>query len=123
MKYFVWIGFAVLVLSGCQTMQADVDVPAIITSPDADSRAALQSTVNGLFGGQEVLIADDALTTSSVLPIEFGPRGSLANPPATGRVIEEPLRFRLVKNGDDCILIDPRDNSRHVLADTNCVPE
>ena len=104
-------------------MQAEADVPAIIASPDADSRAALQSTVNSLFAGQDVLIAAEALTTSSILPIEFGPRGSLDNPPATGRLVEQPLRFRLVKNGENCILIDPRDDSRHLLADTTCVPE
>ena len=110
-------------LAGCQTMNAADDVPAIITDPDEDSRAALRATVSGLFLGQNVLIADDALTSSSVLPIEFGRRGSLEYKPLSGRVVTEPLRFRLVLNGGDCYLIDPRDESRHLLADTSCTPE
>ena len=123
MKYGVTTGFAALLLWGCQTMQAESDVPAIIVSPDAASRAALQATVNSLFADQDVLLADDALAASSVLAIEFGSRGSLDKPPATGRVMDKPLQLRLVKSGDDCVLIDPRDSSRHVLADTTCTPE
>ena len=114
---------ALLLLSGCQTMGADADVPALITDHDDASRAALQTAVSAAFGGQEVMLAGDALTVSSLLLIEHGPRGSLNNPPATGRVLEAPLRFRLVKNGDDCVLIDLRDDSRHVLANTSCTPE
>jgi hypothetical protein len=57
------------------------------------------------------------------LLIERDPRGSLDAPPATGRVMEEPIRFRLVKSGDECVLVDLRDESRHLLSDTTCVPE
>ena len=114
---------ALLLLCGCQTMSASADVPAVITQPDDASRAALQSTISSLFGDQNVMLADGALTQSSLLLIEHGPRGSLNNPPATGRVLEAPLRFRLVKNGNDCVLIDLRDDSRHVLANTRCTPE
>jgi hypothetical protein len=116
-------GCAVMLLAACQSMSVDDDLPAVITEPDDASRAALRATVNGLFAGQDVLLADDALTTSSELAIEFGPRGSIEHRPLTGRVVSEPLRFRLVKNGRDCFLIDPRDDSRHLLADTRCEPE
>jgi hypothetical protein len=37
--------------------------------------------------------------------------------------MEEPIRFRLVKSGDDCVLVDLRDESRHLLPDTTCAPE
>lgn len=114
---------ALLLLCGCQTMSASADVPAVITQPDDASRAALQSTISSLFGDQNVMLADDALTQSSLLTIEYGPRGSLNNLPATGRVLDEPIRLRLVKNGNDCVLIDLRDDSRHVLANTRCTPE
>ena len=115
---------AAILLSGCQSMNAGADVPAVIVNADDASRAALQATVNGLFAGRDVMLADDALTTSSVLLLEHGPRGQMAgDSPATGRIVEEPLRLRLVKNGDDCVLIDPRDDSRHLLADTSCRPE
>lgn len=113
----------ILLLAGCLTINAEADVPALITDPDEASRAALQAAVAASFGGLDVLLADDALTTSSVLMLERSPRGSLDNNQAMGRVLEQPLRFQLVKNGAECTLIDLRDDSRHVLADTSCVPE
>ena len=118
-----WLASAVLLISGCQTMDAAADVPALITAPDDKSRAALRETISGIFGGRTVPLADDALTRSSLLLIERNLRGSLDAPPATGRVMEEPIRFRLVKSGDDCVLVDLRDESRHLLPDTACVPE
>ena len=42
---------------------------------------------------------------------------------STGRVLEAPIRFRLVKSGGECVLVDLRDESRHLLPDTTCVPE
>ncbi|MDH3756198.1 MAG: hypothetical protein OEV10_06475 [Gammaproteobacteria bacterium] len=114
---------AVILISGCQTMNAASDVPALIAAPDDASRAALRQTVSAIFGGQDVPLADNALTKSSLLLIERDPRGSLDAPPATGRVMEEPIRFRLVKSGDECVLVDLRDESRHLLSDTTCVPE
>jgi hypothetical protein len=37
--------------------------------------------------------------------------------------MEMPFQFRLVINGDDCVLIDQRDESRHELKDTSCIAE
>lgn len=114
---------AVILISGCQTMNAASDVPALIAAPDDASRAALRQTVSAIFGGQDVPLADNALTKSSLLLIERNPRGSLDAPPATGRVMEDPIRLRLVKSDDECVLVDLRDESRHLLSDTTCVPE
>jgi len=122
MRRLSWIA-GILLCAGCQTMNASADVPAVITDPDEASHAALKAALADSFGGLDVVIADDALTNSSLLSLEHGPRGSLDNPPATGRVLEKPIRFRLVKNGDECVLLDLRDESRHVLAETDCAPE
>lgn len=123
LKQFARFAAAILLVSGCQTMNAAADVPALLSEPDEASRAALRDTISAIFGGQDVPLADDALTKSSLLLIERNPRGSLDAPPATGRVLEEPIRFRLVKSGDECVLVDLRDESRHLLPDTTCVPE
>ncbi len=123
LKQFARFAAAILLVSGCQTMNAAADVPALLSEPDEASRAALRDTISAIFGGQDVPLADDALTKSSLLLIERNPRGSLDAPPATGRVLEEPIRFRLVKSGGECVLIDLRDESRHLLPDTTCVPE
>jgi len=108
-----------IALTGCQTMADANDKAAIIVDPDDASRAALQSTLDGILN-TVVTIAPDALTDSSTLVIERSPPRSLQNPDAQGRNMDMPIQFRLVKNGADCILIDERDRSRHLLENTTC---
>lgn len=109
-------------LTGCQTVDTDLDRPARIVNADADSRAALQAAVNEALGN-DVLLAEDALTDSSLLTIERWPAGTMENPVPQGRILEKPIQFRLVINDSDCILIDQRNESRHVLQDTECAAE
>jgi hypothetical protein len=114
-------GLALSVL-GCQTMGADYDQPARITNATEASRAALRETINAALN-TEVTLADDALTDSSVLTIEHTPPRTMQNPTPEGRILTMPLQFRLVINESDCILIDPRDRSRHLLNNTTCAAE
>lgn len=109
-------------LTGCQTVDTDLDQPARIVNADADSRAALQAAVNEALGN-DVLLAEDALTDGSLLTIERWPAGTMENPVPQGRILEKPIQFRLVINDSDCILIDQRNESRHVLQDTECAAE
>lgn len=111
-----------IMLTGCQTVNADYDQPARIVNPDADSRAALQATVNEAFG-REVLLADDALTDSSMLVIERWMPGTIEDPVPQGRILEKPVQFQLVRNGDDCVLVRKSDGARYVLSDTDCEAE
>jgi len=109
-------------LTGCQTVNTDHDRPARIVNADADSRAALQAAVNEALG-KEVMLADNALTNTSLLTIERWPTGTIDNPVPEGRRLDKPIQFRLIINGSDCILIDQRNESRHVLKDTECAAE
>jgi len=111
-----------LMLSGCQTVNADLDRPARIVNADADSRAALQTVVNEALG-TEVMLADTALTDSSLLTIERWPAGTMDNPVPQGRILEKPIQFQLVRNGDDCVLVKKSDGSRYLLSDTDCEAE
>lgn len=110
------------VLSGCQTVNAVYDQPARIVNPDADSRAALQAAVNEALG-TEVTLADDALTDSSLLPIERMPTGTMDDPVRDGLILEKPITLQLVKNGDDCVLVKMSDGTRYPLSDTDCEVE
>lgn len=110
------------ILTGCQTVDTDLDRPARIVNADADSRAALQAAVNEALG-TEVLLAEDALTGTSLLTIERWPTGTMDNPVPEGRRLDKPIQFRLVINDSDCVLIDQRSESRHVLENTDCVAE
>ena len=107
---------------GCQTMGDNYDKPARIVNNNDASRAALQEAVNKVFG-TNVTLADNALTDSSVLTIERSPRPTMENPNPLGRNMEMPIQLRLVVNGSDCVLIDQRDRSRHILANTTCEAE
>jgi hypothetical protein len=107
---------------GCKTVPADSDRPARITEVNEASRAALQETVNKVLG-TEVTLSESALTDRSVLVIENWPRPTLEHPMPQGRIMEPPIRLLLVTDGSDCILIDTRDDSRHLLENTTCVAE
>jgi len=107
-------------IAGCQTVAMGDDRPARITDPTDNSRAALQQTVNAALN-TNVTLADDALTASSLLIVERVMPKSIEGSPAQGRTMETPFQFRLVINGDDCILIALHDESRHVLQDTSCI--
>lgn len=118
-----WIIGGLLIVSGCQTLTAQSDIPALITHPTDESRAALKNALAEAFHGTEVTLADNALTQTSLLTIEFGARHTIEKLPLRGRVLEKPMQFRLVKTGDDCVLIDLRDQSLHKLENTTCAPE
>lgn len=109
------------VIAACKNVAPDADQPAVIVDPDDASRAELQATVNQALGA-EVLLADDALTATSVLTIERRIPQSVAGSPAQGRSMDSPVRFDLVTNGSDCVLVDSRDGSRYLLAETRCEP-
>lgn len=120
MRLLLWMFVVTFGVVGCQTVATGFDKPARITDPTDDSRAALQQTVNAVLN-TNVTLADDALTDSSLLIVERSMPKSMDGSPAQGRTMEMPYQFRLVINGDECILIDQRDESRHVLQDTSCI--
>ncbi len=107
-------------LVACQTVATNDDRPARITDPTDASRAALQQTVDNALN-TEVALADDALTNTSLLIVERVVPRTVAGSPAQGRNMSTPFQFRLIVNGDDCILIDQRDESRYTLDDTSCI--
>jgi fructose-1,6-bisphosphatase/sedoheptulose 1,7-bisphosphatase-like protein len=118
------LALTVLAMSftSCKNVAPDADQAALIVNPDAASRAALQATVNAALH-TEVALADDALTETSILIIERKVPQSIEGSPAQGRNMEMPIQFHLVRNDSECILIDQRDMTRTVLADTVCSVE
>lgn len=98
-------------------------VPAIIVNPTATSRAELQRAVSEMLSGTKVLLADDALTNSSVLTIEHRRIGSLDQPPLSGRDLGAPQRFHLLLTGTGCVLVHESDHAAMPLPKTHCVPE
>jgi hypothetical protein len=112
-----------ILLAGCQGLNQNPGIPALIVQPDEASRAALKNTLSEIFGGQEKTIADDALTHSSILSLEINLRKQADSQPALGRVVTPPFRFQLVKDKNGCFLVDLRDGKRHLLENTTCTAE
>ena len=106
----------------CANVAPDAEQPAIIVDPNDASRAALQAAVNSALN-TDVTLADSALTDTSLLIIERQIPRTMDGAPAGGRTMESPFQFHLVTDGTNCILIDGRNESRYVLADTRCVSE
>lgn len=111
-----------LLAAGCKNVAPDTgaDAAAVIVNPTEASRAALQTAVDAALQRRVPLTAN-ALTETSVLVIEHRVPQTIDGSPAQGRNMEKPLQFHLVRNGDECILVDQRNQSRTVLANTECV--
>lgn len=112
-----------LFLVACKMNPMHEDRPARVVNPTAESRAELQRVVSDMLYGADVALADDALTTSSVLIVERRRHRSLESPPLSGRDLGHPERFQLVTTGKDCVLIHENDRARRELLDTECVAE
>lgn len=113
----------VVLLGACRGAPVYEDVPAVIVDPDAASRAELRQVVSTALGGADVTLAPDTLTSDSRLSIERpAPRGIDA-PPARGRDLGRPERFRLVLDGPQCVLVHERTGLRWLLLDTDCAAQ
>ena len=116
-------GAAVAALAACAAEPLPEGVPALLVDPDAASRAELAGVLQNALGATRVTLAPDALTESRELTIERpAPRG-LDAPPATGRTLGRPERFRLVRDGPQCVLIQDSTGLRWLLLDARCEPE
>jgi hypothetical protein len=112
-----------LLAGGCKMNSVHEDRPARIVNPTAESRAELQRVVSDMLFGADVALADDALTTASVLTVERSRSRSLDNPPLSGRDLGQPERFQLVTTGKQCVLIHDNGRARYALRETECVAE
>ncbi|MDZ7643429.1 MAG: hypothetical protein U5K76_03870 [Woeseiaceae bacterium] len=110
-------------LAACSSAPLPAGTPAVIVNPDADSRRELQQVVSAALELPSVQLADDALTTTSVLTLEHAAPRGIDAPPATGRQLGRPERFRLLRDGPQCVLVHDRTGMRWLLLDTECTAE
>ena len=111
-----------LALAACHARAAPRDVPAVITSPTAQSRAELVRVVSRALDRPTVTIADDALTADDTLIVERTARRDARGLPLDGREQGSPERFRLVQNGTRCVLVHDRTGRRWALRTATCSP-
>ena len=112
-----------LSLAGCNMNAVHDERPARIVEPTEESRAELKRVVSDMLFGADVMLAEDALTGSSVLIVERNRIRNLDNPPLSGRDLGRPERFQLVTTGARCVLIHENTEARYELLETDCAPE
>jgi hypothetical protein len=112
---------AALATAACGSLTAQ-DSPGVIVSPSAATRAELARVVSSAMNGQPVTLADDALTRESTLTIERRTPPGEQGRAATGRTVEEPVRFRLVVRENGCVLVREADGRAFPLEGVRCAP-
>ena len=108
-------------LAACATMSRPRDLPAVLTNPSAETRAALARAVSAALGGAPVTLADDALTRDTTLIIEHARPRTADGVPLSGREKGRPERFQLVTDGSRCVLLHERTCERWTLKPATCV--
>ena len=93
--------------------------PAAIIDSTASSRTDIRQAVTAALSA-EVLIADDALTTSSLLIIERRSQRTIDGRVGSGRVTTPPEIFQLVLDDDQCILVHRRTGEAYPLENARC---
>lgn len=115
-------GSLMIATEGCRTVPERREQRAVIIHPGGQSWAALSDAVSKALNGARVRLADDALINTDLLIVE---REQLRDPsglPINGREREMPEQFRLVKAGDQCILVHTRTGRRFPLSGVDCSP-
>lgn len=113
---------ALLALSGCHARAAG-DVAAVLIQPTPGSRAELQRVVARALNREHVTLADDALTEDGTLVVERTVRRDAQGRPLQGmETTGRPERFRLVRNGADCVLVHEASGRRFTLESATCSP-
>ncbi|MFU8814865.1 MAG: hypothetical protein ACNA7W_05950 [Pseudomonadales bacterium] len=95
--------------------------PAVLVAPDSSTQAELQRLVSEALGGANVTLSASALTDSSVLIVERGSYRDASGRRVVGRDLGMPEQFRLIKQGDACLLEHQHSGERWLLHSAVCV--
>lgn len=114
---------ASLVAAACRSVGSDdtaEDVPALIVEPTDAVMAELLEVVESAMPGRRILLADDALTKSSLLVVERRRHERLDGTLSAGVADEAPHRFRLVLRDQYTTPADSRQGTRETAAAVGC---
>lgn len=95
--------------------------PAAIMESTPDGRADIQRVVAAALG-KDILIADDALTKSSLLIIERRIPRTMEGRVGSGRILDAPETFELVLDAGQCVLVHRRTDVAYPLENARCRP-
>ncbi len=110
-----------LALLSCKSGLEAKDAAALIVSPTPSGQRELVAVVASAIGRDTVLLADDALVTSSELIIERAQIKRIDGRVGGGREFTRPDHFKLVLSGSKCFLIHQANQARYELSESRCV--
>ena len=119
MKATFVVAVSLLGLFGCQST-VNAEIPAVIAEPSPEAIVELERTITAALGGTPVSLNSSVFTQSSLLTLEHQSRQSPEGRLATGRTMEKPEQFRLVRVGTRCELLRVKTGERFVLRETKC---
>ena len=117
------IALASLVAAACRSVGSDdtmEDVPALLVEPTDAVIAELLEVVETAMPGRRILLADDALTKSSLLVVERRRHERLEGTLSAGVADDAPHRFRLVLRDRPTTPADSRQGTRETAAAVEC---
>ncbi len=121
MKLISFLVFLVLpAFVGCKNSITKNAVDAIILNPSVASQEELLSVTKEALNRSHIVLADNALTTDSILIIDRDLKNDLSGDYAMGRRFDQPIKFRLLKKNGQCILIQENTDKYWVLQQTQC---
>ena len=118
-----------MLLSACVALSEQSEVAAVISAPTDEAQAALHRAVSHALAREDIVLAKDALTSTSLLVIEGNPHriAASSNAPDSlgpgafrGRNMQPPNRFRLWIVNGLCVLKHVETQRRWMLDNTRC---
>ena len=116
-----WAQFLSLWLAATLPATPLASAPAIIVESTPAVRTEIMQAVAAALG-RKPLIADDALTTSSLLIIEHREPRTIDGRVGSGRIVDPPETFQLVLDGNQCVLVHRRTDAAYPLENARCRP-
>ena len=98
-------------------------MPAVIAEPSPAAIAELEQTITTALGGTPVSLNSTVFSQSNLLTLDHQYRQSPEGRMATGRTMEKPEQFRLIRVGTRCELLRVKTGDRLTLRETQCQAE
>ncbi len=113
--------FVVASVAACQSHNQNSQSAALV-NPSSETITELQRTMSTSLYGAPVTLSESAFTDGNVLTVETRARNSPDARLAGGRTMVRPEQFRLIAQGDDCLLEKLSTGERFQLRVARCQP-
>ncbi|MGO3300571.1 MAG: hypothetical protein ACTILD_07685 [Pseudoalteromonas sp.] len=120
MNNLLSVGVLVMLLTGCNSTQAEPPQNAKLTRVNPGVSTQLQQAIQTAKGGDIVILADDVFTKSPELLIDHGTSKGPDGMPIMGAHSIPSEKFILQKSGEQCLLFYPKKELRIPLPNIEC---